>query len=86
MRIARFRTALTSEGALCVRATAVIDGLGSSELPAEVVAPVVLGWEKPDGTHVAGEQCLLEALGDYFFDIAFMGQYAVVPSCEVVSG
>lgn len=86
MRIARFRTALTSEGVLCVRVTAVIDGLGSSELPAEVVAPVVLGWEKPDGTHVAGEQCHLDVLGDFFFDIAFMGQYAVVPNCEVVSG
>lgn len=86
VRIARFRTALTGDGALRVRATAVIDGLGSSELPAEVAPPVVRGWEKPDGTNVAGEQCLLDALGDYFFDIAFMGQYAVVPSCEVVSG
>lgn len=83
-RIARFRTAITGEGSLRVNATAVVDGLGSDDLVAEVARPVIQGWEKPDGTRVPGQHCVMEEKGDYFFDVVFMGQYAVIPSCDVV--
>jgi hypothetical protein len=80
--VARFATGLAGGQTLHVRASAMIEGVGPEELPADVRWPTVRGWLTPDGTRIEGAECTLDGPGDYFLDIAFGGQYAVIAKCE----
>lgn len=80
--VARFRTGLSGEGELRVTASVMIDGLGQSDLPAEMELPQVKRWLTPDGKIIEGDQCSISGRGPYYFDIVFMGQYGVIPKCE----
>lgn len=82
--VATFKTGLIGEGPARVRASATIDGLGRSELPPEVMLPHVLRWVTPEGTVVDGDECTINSKDDFYFDVVFMGAYAVVPKCELM--
>lgn len=46
--------------------------------------PHVLRWVTPEGAVIDGDECTINSKDDFYFDVVFMGEYAVVPKCELM--
>jgi hypothetical protein len=91
-KVAQYHIRLTgvTDGSVRIRASATIalDGLRlDDDVPPDLARPEIIGWRGP-GALIASNQNQTDVVcggdGDFVFDVAFRGEYAIAVSCEVV--